>query len=100
MCFEDTSSNGSDNELDMSMGSTVSTVSCVSSQSMLSASSVNLSLSSDSIQEGTTSDRFVHIIVILLLVFCHDLLKTNFCYIVLILGLLIFTVAAVAAVLS
>ena len=54
-------------------------------------------MSSDSVQVGTTSDRFVHIIVILLLVFCHDLLKTNLCYIVLILGLLIFTVAAAAA---
>ena len=41
----------------------------------------------------------IHIIVILLIVFCHDLLKTNLCYIVLILGLLIFTVAAAAAVL-
>ena len=101
ICFKDTSSNGTDNELDTLMDSTVSNVSCVSSQSMFSASSVNLSLSSDSVQEGTTSDRFIHILVILLLVFCHDLLKTNFCYIVLIWGLLIFTViAAAAAVLS
>ena len=119
MCFEDTSSTGTDNEMDTSMASTVSSVSCVSSQSTLSASSmnvmdstvcgvssqstlstssVNLSMSSDSVWVGTTSDRFVHIIVILLLVFFHDLLKTKLCYIVLNLALLIFTVAAAAAV--
>ena len=97
VCFEDTSSTGTDNEMETLMDSTVS---CVSSQSMLSTSSVNSSMSSDSIQVGTTSDRFIHIIVILLLVFCHDLLKTNLCYTVLILGLLIFIVAAAAAVLS
>ena len=80
VCFEDTSSTGTDNEMDTSMNSTVSSVSCVSSQSMLSTSSmnlmdstvsgvssqsmlsalsVNLSMSSDSVQVGTTSDRFV-----------------------------------------
>ena len=74
-----------------------STVSGVSSQNTLSTSSMNSSISSDSVWAGTTSDRFVQIIVILLIVFCHDLLKTNLCYIVLILGLLIFTVAAAAA---
>ena len=94
MCFKDTSSTGTDNEMDTSMDSTVSSV---SSQSMLSTSPVNLPISSDSVQVGTTSDRFIHIIVILLIVFFHDLLKTNLCYIALILGLLIFTVAAVAA---
>ena len=99
VCFKDTSSTGTDNEMDISMGSTVSGVSSVSSQSMLSASSMNSSMSSDSVQVGSTSDRFIHIIVILVIVFCDDLLKTNLCYIVLILGLLILTVAA-AAVLS
>ena len=96
MCFEDTSSTGTDNEIDTLMDSTVSGV---SSQSTLSASSMNLSISSDSVWAGTTSDRFVHIIVILLIVFCHDLLKTNLCYFALILDLLIFTVAAAAALL-
>ena len=94
VCFEDTSSTGTDNEMDTLMDSTVSSV---SSQSTLSASSMNLSISSDSVWVGTTSDRFIHTIVILLIVIFHDLLKTNLCYIVLILGLLIFTVAAAAA---
>ena len=91
VCFEDTSSTGTDNEMDTLMDSTVSGV---SSQSTLSTSSMNSSISSDSVQVGTTSDRFIHIIFMLLIVFCHDLLKTSLCYIVLILGLLIFTVAA------
>ena len=97
--FEDTSSNGTDNEMDISMDSSVSGATSVSSQSTLSASSIMSSLSSDSVRVGSTSDRFVHIIHIVVIVFCDDLLKTNLCYIVLIFGFLIFTVVA-AAVLS
>ena len=92
ICFKETSSSGT--ELNILMDSVVS------SQSMLFALSISSSVSrEDSVQEGSTSDRFVHISVIVVNVFSDDLLKTKLCYVVFILSLLIVTVAAAAAVL-
>ena len=82
-------------EMDISLDSVVSSQ---STSSVCSALSTISSASRDSVQEGSSSDRCVNISVIVMNVFCHNLLKKKLSYSVFISMLLIITVAAVVEV--